>query len=54
MSMKSTVERKFIVSLEDAHDQLKKISKSNKNAKKELKVYKLASIKLFIFILRSN
>ena len=37
LSMKATVEEKFNVSLADAQDKLKKISTSNKNAKKELK-----------------
>ena len=37
LSMKATVEEKFSVSLADAQDKLKKISTSNKNAKKELK-----------------
>jgi hypothetical protein len=37
LSMKATVEEKFNVSLAEAQDQLKKISASNKDAKKELK-----------------
>jgi len=37
LSMKATVEEKFTVSLADAQDQLKKISISNKIAKRELK-----------------